>query len=282
VFCMFWMSWYLPESVRLLLAKLGWSYVPANRLFMGLGVASMIVLVLTCQLMSKAGPAGRLRMVLAWTVAPALLTLAWWYLRGIDPAFYNWQRLLVSVSVVGGMVAAVVLGRRAWLLGLLVVAGWHNLQVNPVLLGAGVLLDKTVFVSGAQLAGLEQAKWAVFGDLKVAQGLRAQGQLVLNGIQYAPNHDLMALFDPSGEQAPAWNRYANMGMLLSKDVHEVKFELKAPDLFLMNLHPCHAAFDRAGVTHFAFANVGDPGSFECLKPTRAFPSVDVYFYERVR
>lgn len=282
VFCMFWMSWYMPEPLRLALAKLGWSLVPSNRLYMGLGVASLLVLVLTCQLMSKAGPAGRWRQVLAWTVAPVLLTLSWWYLRGFDPAFYNVQRLVAGVLIVGGMVAAVVLGRRTWLLALLLVAGWHNLQVNPILSGTDVLLNKTVFTSGAHLAGEGNSKWAVFGDLKVAQGLRAQGQDVLNGVQYAPNHAVMKLFDPLGQNQQAWNRYANMGLTLSNDVRSAGFELRAQDLFLINIHPCHPAFEQAGVTRFAFANVGDPGTFDCLNSVQAFPSVDVFYYERVR
>lgn len=282
VFCMFWMSWYLPEPVRMGLAKLGWSYVPGNRLYMGLGVASMLVLVLTCQLMSKVGPAGRWRKVLAWTVAPFLLILSWLYLRGFDPVFYNGHRLMVSVVIVGGMVAAVVLGRRSWLLGLLLIAGWHNLQVNPILAGADVLLNKTVFTNGAKLAIEDDSKWAVFGDLKVAQGLRAQGLNVLNGVQYAPNHEVMKLFDPLGQNQTAWNRYANMALSLSKDLQPATFELRARDLFFINTHPCHPAFEHAGVTRFAFANIGDPGSFACLKPVQTFPDVGVFYYERVR
>ena len=282
LFCMFWMSWYLPETVRMVLAKLGWSYVPGNRLYMGLGIASMVVLILTCQLMNKVGPAGRWRTLLAWTVAPTLLVLSWWYLRGFDPVFYNVQRLAAGVLIVGGMVAAVVLGRRTWLLALLLLAGWHNMQVNPILSGADVLLNKTVFTSGAHLAGEGNSKWAVFGDLKIAQGLRAQGQDVLNGVQYAPNHAVMKLFDPLVQNQQAWNRYANMGLSLSSDVRLVGFELRAPDLFLINIHPCHPAFEQAGVTRFAFANVGDPGTFDCLKSVQAFPSEDVFYYERVR
>lgn len=282
VFCVFWMSWYLPESVRTVLASLGWSYVPSNRLYLALGVVSVLVLVLTCQLMAKVGLASLSRTVLAWTVTPVFLFAAWWYLRSFDPVFYHWQRLLASVVIVGGLAASAVLGRRMWLLGFALLSGWHSLQVNPVLLGSDVLLNKTVFTVGAELAGQGDPIWAVYGDLKVAQGLRAQGQNVLNGAQYAPDHDVMGLFDPDGQQQKVWNRYANMGFLMPSQSEELNFELRAPDLFVMNIHPCHPAFDAAGVSFFAFANVGDPGEMACLRPIRAFNSIDVFYYERVR
>ena len=73
-----------------------------------------------------------------------------------------------------------------------------------------------------------------------------------------------------------------MGLTLSNDVRSAGFELRAQDLFLIKIHPCHPAFEQAGVTRFAFANVGDPGAFDCLKSVQAFPSVDVFYYERVR
>lgn len=282
VCCLFWMSWYLPDSVRMVLAKLGWSYVPSNRLYLALGVVSVVVLVLTCQLMSKADVATRVRAVLAWTVVPLLLFAAWWYLRGFDPAFYHWQRLLASVVIVGGLAAAAILGRRRWLLCFALLAGWHSLQVNPVLLGSDVLLNKTVFTVGSELAGQGDATWAVYGDLKVAQGLRAQGQNVLNGAQYAPNHGVMRFFDPDGQQQKVWNRYANMAFLMPRQSDGLSFELRAPDLFVVNIHPCHPAFEQAGVRWFAFANVGDPGVLPCLRPIRAFPSIDVFYYERIR
>lgn len=282
VFCVFWMSWYLPESVRTVLASLGWSYVPSNRLYLALGVVSVLVLVLTCQLMAKVGLASRTRTVLAWTVTPVFLCAAWWYLRSFDPVFYHWQRLLASVVIVGGLAASAVLGRRTWLLGFALLSGWHSLQVNPVLLGSDVLLNKTVFTVGAELAGQGDPIWAVYGDLKVSQGLRAQGQNVLNGAQYAPDHGVMGLFDPDGQQQEVWNRYANMGFLMPSQPEELSFELRAPDLFVMNVHPCHPAFDAAGVRFFAFANVGDPGDMACLRPMRAFNSIDVFYYERVR
>jgi len=282
VFCVFWMSWYLPESVRTVLASLGWSYVPSNRLYLALGVVSVLVLVLTCQLMAKVGLASLTRTVLAWTVTPVLLCAAWWYLRSFDPVFYHWQRLLASVVIVGGLVASAVLGRRMWLLGFALLSGWHSLQVNPVLLGSDVLLNKNVFTVGAELAGQGDPIWAVYGDLKVSQGLRAQGQNVLNGAQYAPDHGIMGLFDPDGQQQEVWNRYANMGFLMPSQPEDLSFELRAPDLFVMNVHPCHPAFDAAGVRFFAFANVGDPGDMACLRPIRAFNSIDVFYYERVR
>lgn len=282
VFCVFWMSWYLPESVRTVLASLGWSYVPSNRLYLALGVVSVLVLVLTCQLMAKVGSASHIRTVLAWTVTPVFLCAAWWYLRSFDPVFYHWQRLLASVVIVGGLAASAVLGRRMWLLGFALLSGWHTLQVNPVLLGSDVLLNKTVFTVGAEVAGQGDPIWAVYGDLKVAQGLRAQGQNVLNGAQYAPDQGVMGLFDPDGQQQKVWNRYANMGFLMPSHPDELSFELRAPDLFVMNVHPCHPAFDAAGVRFFAFANVGDPGEMACLQPIRAFNSIDVFYYERVR
>jgi hypothetical protein len=92
----------------------------------------------------------------------------------------------------------------------------------------------------------------------------------------------MGLFDPDGQQQKVWNRYANMAFLMPSQSDGPTFELRAPDLFVVNIHPCHPAFEQAGVHWFAFANVGDPGALTCLRPLRAFPSVDVFYYERIR
>jgi hypothetical protein len=145
-----------------------------------------------------------------------------------------------------------------------------------------MLLNKTVFNTGEQLAGEGDRKWAVFGDLKVAQGLRAKGQDVLNGVQYAPNHEVMARLDPAGQFSHAWNRYANMGLTATPEPGAVSFELLNADVYIVKIHPCHPAFDQLGVDLFAFSSVGNPGDFSCLRLTSSLPALDVYFYERVR
>lgn len=181
-----WASAPLPEGARLALAHLGWSMSDPWDSAFGLGVASALLLALMVAERAR----GELTVLRpsSWLLALAAFALVLTYglsLALMDPEFFDIHRILLASAVVSAVVWAVHRGSRWLYLGLMVMAAAPTLHVNPVQNGFALYLQKDLFSNARQLGG-EGGVWAVYGDLRVAQGFKASGLRVVNGTNYAP------------------------------------------------------------------------------------------------
>lgn len=276
-----WASAPLPAPVREGLAHLGWSLSDPWDSAFGMGVASALLLaVLVAERargeLSVAVPSG-------WVVALAAFAVVLSYgltLALKDEEFFVMTRILLASGVVAAVAWAVHRGQRGLYLALMVCIAAPTLHVNPVQNGLGLYLHKDIF-TGAKLVGGDGV-WAVFGDLRVAQGFKAAGLRVINGTQYAPRMEMIEVLDPTKDAQDIWNRYAHIELASAPAGSPSLFDLMFPDHYQIKVDVCGPALRALGVTHLAFTYPPSAAEQGCLRPLEIPVSDPSLHYYRLR
>jgi hypothetical protein len=260
-----WASAPLPEVVRRGLAHLGWSMSDPWDSAFGMGVASALLLAVMVAERAR----GELTVLRpsSWLLALVALSLVLSYglsLAPIDPEFFDINRILLASVVVSAVVWAVHRGNRWLYLGLMLMAAVPPLHVNPVQNGLQLYLQKDLFSNARQLGG-DTGVWAVYGDLRVAQGFKAEGLRVVNGTHYAPRMQVLDVLDPQKNGQDIWNRYAHVAYVSGKTGAEPSFDLVFPDHYQIALDVCGRHIRAIGVTHVAYTYAPSAAELPCLE-----------------
>ena len=277
-----WASVPLPQVVRLGLAHLGWSMSDPWDSAFGMGVASALLLAVLVAERARGEltvlrPSGWLLAVLGFTLVLSYgLSLA-----SIDPEFFDINRILLASSVVAAVVWAVHRGSRWLYLGLMLAAAIPTLHVNPVQNGFEKYLLKDAF-HNARLLGGEGSVWAVYGDLRVAQGFKAVGVRVVNGTNYAPRMQVLDVLDPGKSGQGIWNRYAHVEYVSAKAGAQPAFDLMFPDHYQIALDVCGRHIRAIGVTHVAYTYAPSAAELSCLEPLQPPISEEALRYFRLK
>lgn len=270
VYCLLLLAWTcmpLPQAVRSLLSGLGWSLVPASRTQIGFAVASALMM----SMLASATARGELKLVKLPGAVLALglaLVVAGYgrYLATMDPAFFSNGRIALGAAVVGVLVYAVHGGWRWLYLVTMVLIALPTLYVNPVQNGLGPYLNKRSFQLAREVGGNPHDTWAVFGNLRLAQGYRSLGLRVINGTAYSPRAELLDRLDTDGQYKEVWNRYAHVELSSGEAGQEPRFALKYADHYQIFLDVCGPHIRAAGVTHVAFTYAPSAREQACLEP----------------
>ncbi|WP_374407646.1 hypothetical protein [Hydrogenophaga sp.] len=261
-----WSSAPLPESVRAGMARLGWSVSDSWESGFGLGVASwLLVAMVVSDRVRRDGVA--VRWVQSGLLALAGFAVVLSYgltLSMTDPEFFVIERILLASGAVAAIAWAVHRGKRWLYLALMVGVAAPTLHVNPVQNGLDQYLRKDIF-NGARMVGADGV-WAVFGDMRVAQGFKAVGLRVINGTHYAPRMQMLEVLDPSKEAQDIWNRYAHIELESAPAGSAPIFDLMYPDHYQIKLDVCGPELRKLGVTHLAFSYLPSPHEQSCLIP----------------
>lgn len=262
-----WTSLPLPDMLKQVMAHTGWSMVPAYRTQIGFAVASALVFALLVGATAR-GELQLVRVPSIWVSGAAvLLTVGYGlFLRKIDPVFFGDGRIALGAGAVGLLIWAAQRGWR-WLYFLVMVAAAApTMYVNPVQNGLDSFLNKRIFLEAKRLGGSASDKWAVFGNMRLAQGFRGVGLQVINGTYYSPRADLLASLDPDSRYQSVWNRYAHMEIQSGLAGEIPKFDLMFADHFRVKIDVCGPHIRAAGVTRLAFTYVPTASEQACLEP----------------
>ncbi|MFP8780604.1 hypothetical protein [Hydrogenophaga sp. RWCD_12] len=277
-----WASAPLPAFVRLGLAHLGWSMSDPWDSAFGMGVASALLLAVMVAERAR----GELTVLRpsSWLLALVAFALVLSYglsLASLDSEFFDINRILLASVVVSAVVWAVHRGNRWLYLGLMLMAAVPPLHVNPVQNGLRLYLDKDLFSNGRHLGG-DGAMWAVYGDLRVAQGFKAEGLRVVNGTNYAPRMQVLDVLDPQKNGQDIWNRYAHVEYVSGKTGAEPSFDLVFPDHYQIALDVCGRHIRAIGVTHVAYTFAPSAAELSCLEPLQPPVSDGAVRYFRLK
>jgi hypothetical protein len=279
ILSVFWMAHDGDGIFYQLMARAGWYLIPSNRAHFGLGLASLILMVILFSTFFAVGGLAR-RQIFAYTIVFNLFLIsAWIYLNKLDPVFFSPGNSWVQFFILNVVFISIVSGVRQLFFVGAVAASIFTLQVNPITAGLGSVWSKQVFTQASEISSKTNDFWVVYGDLKISQGMRSVGLNVLNGVQYSPDQNILLKFDPESKNKYLWNRYANMGFLMPESAGVV-FESHYPDQYQIKVDPCFGAFAELGVTHYAFAGIGFPKGVDCLKLTKSYPDLDLYYFVR--
>ena len=275
-----WASLPLPSGLRALLAHLGWALVPGFRVQLGLAVASALMMGVLVSAYAR-GELKPLRLPSLLPIVVALIVVAAYgrYLQTMDPAFFSNGRIALGVVAVGLLALAVLRGWRWLYLVVMVLVALPTLYVNPIQSGLEPYFSKRSFQQARQVGGGPDDKWAVFGNLRVAQGFRSVGLNVINGTLYTPRADLLSKLDPQSQYKGVWNRYAHVELVGAESTGLApRFEIRYADHYRVFLDVCGAHIRAAGVTHVAYTYVPSARELACMEPlvSNDFSGVNLY------
>jgi hypothetical protein len=150
-----------------------------------------------------------------------------------------------------------------------------NFGVNPITSGlSSVLGNPLAKASQAVHEKDPMAGWAVFGEGRWANLLKANGIRVFNGVKFTPMiKDMQATFDSSGKNKSVYNRYAHVELKTFID-NKDSAVLQMPyfDGYTIYTDPCSPRFKKIGIKYFVFSYKPQQGEIRCM--TR----VDSSFY----
>jgi hypothetical protein len=262
-----WTSLPLPGAVKSVLAHMGWSLVPASRTQLGFAVASAMMMAMLVSATAR----GELQLVRLPAAGLSLFTALvvggyGRYLQTMDPLFFSDGRIALGALAAAALVFAAHRGLRWLFLLVMVAAALPTTYVNPIQNGLEPYLKKRIFLLARQSGGGPQDRWAVYGNMRLAQGFRAVGLSVINGTYYTPRMEMLEKLDPDGQYKGVWNRYAHVELASGGPVPEPTFEIRYADHYRIIMDVCGPHIRSAGVTHLAFTYVPDTREQACLEP----------------
>lgn len=254
------------------------------RALVALGPASIFLCV---TFLATRGPreeaARTLRRLSAAIVALATFLVAW--LLGLDLAATTSGIFSTGLVFVVSFLLAVLAyaffrhQRLFFAAGVLIFIVPASLHINPLSRGLTPLTTKNLYATVREVTQSDpDARWVVYDNDTVANFIKAAGALVVNGVQYAPDHALMSLLDPTGTSAQVWNRYARINFIPDANSH-AKYQLTSDASYNVTLNPCSAVIVHAGIKYIVFvAQV--PRHIECLRELTTQPVNDARIFTR--
>jgi hypothetical protein len=137
---------------------------------------------------------------------------------------------------------------------LLMATAVSNATVNPVTIGLSSILDNPLVTITRQIHKEDpQARWALFGNTRMTNLLKANGLSLLNCVKMVPAFDDMRVLDPTGDYYPVYNRYAWITLdtyIDGKDT--VTMANKFEDAYTISMDPCSPRLKELAVKYLVF------------------------------
>lgn len=242
-----WAMLGLPESVARLTPL---RFLPAERTWLALGVADVLLLLRYLAATREAPPAWpRIILVLPWTLC---VGLAAWQVHATAPAASG-ARLLAALAL-NALLADLVLRRwrpAAVCAALAALMALSSAWYNPLVRGGSGWLRESPL--GREILAVDRAHggdtvWASYGGIALGNLFRALGVRSVGGVHGIPQLELWARIDPQGSGREIYNRFAHVLVDLPGPSAR-RFELVEPDAFRVRMRPEGRALSQLGVTH---------------------------------
>ncbi len=146
-----------------------------------------------------------------------------------------------------------------------------NIKVNPVSIGLKALLENPIVKQVRPIHNADpNPKWAVFGNVMMANLLKVEGISVFNGGKSTPILSEMKKFDPTGKDNFIYNRAGNINLFSFIDgkdstVFKLNDDIKVDDTYYLYADPCGAKLKSIGVKYILFTYQPQPAEIRCMK-----------------
>jgi hypothetical protein len=237
------------------------NYAPGHRAWIGLGLASILLVAVYV----AEPPSGR---VPFWAKA-ALAGVAFCGLAAFAVAFharYGFPGSMAALSVCVALAVAVGTmmtsrARSAFFVIMLLLVVLPSLDSNPIARGLEPIYGKRLVQTVTRIAATHQGeRWLVYGDIVTPEIVRAAGADVFNGVQWPPDLAALRELDPAGTYVQVWDRYAHVEAVPGK-LGSIRFTLDQTDEYTMAVSPLEPALSAAHVGFFV-APANMKGMFE--------------------
>jgi len=153
-------------------------------------------------------------------------------------------------------------------------------SVNPLTKGLSPVLENPITQAVKEIRKKDpEAGWALFGNNRLANLVKAAGGNILNGVKYVPPLEQMHVLDPRRKNDSIYNRYAwiTMGMYIDgKD--SIIFRQTFNDGYTIFMDPCSPRLKQLKVKYFVFDYKPKDVEIRCM--TKQIETANLFIYKR--
>ena len=153
-------------------------------------------------------------------------------------------------------------------------------SVNPLTKGLSPVLENPLTQAAKEIRKKDpEAGWALFGNNRLANLVKAAGGNILNGVKYVPPLEQMHVLDPRRKNDSIYNRYAwiTMGMYIDgKD--SIIFRQTFNDGYTIFMDPCSPRLKQLKVKYFVFDYKPKDVEIRCM--TKQIETANLFIYKR--
>jgi hypothetical protein len=259
------------------------SIVPERRALIGLGFASMVLVVAVGASLERSTVptlARRLAgVVLVAASAAGVMGLAQDF-RAVDAPVGN--RMIAVALLAAVSTAALYFWRPLVSVVLLAAFGLLvALPVNPLINGLSQTRDSAVVSTARTIATEPGETGAWVGETYViASLLTTAGVQNLSGVNLYPNVPAWEVIDPEHEYENVWNRYAQAVWVFDVSSKAPVVRLVQADMIEVSVNPCDPVLDKFNVRHLVTPRRMQGSCLSAPSEVVGPEGVPAYFYER--
>jgi len=153
-----------------------------------------------------------------------------------------------------------------------------QITTNPLTKGLGAVFENPVTQASKTIHESDPgARWALFGDMRLTNLLKANGINVLNGVKYVPALEDMHKLDRSRIYDSSYNRYSWVTMSSHIDgTDTVIFRQTYNDGYTIHIDPCSPRLKQLGVKYFVFTKKPTNEEIRCMIPVKDVAGISIY------
>jgi hypothetical protein len=157
-----------------------------------------------------------------------------------------------------------------------------NITVHPLTSGLSSVLQNPLVTLTKEIRQSDAgARWAVFGNQKIANLLKANGTNVINGVKMTPPLNDLAVLDPFGKDIFIYNRYAHIiltPLIDMKDsvVFKLNESLVVNDNYSISMDPCSPRLKELAVKYLVFTDPPKAAEVRCMTKLGETFGISVY------
>jgi hypothetical protein len=153
-----------------------------------------------------------------------------------------------------------------------------NSVVNPVTMGLSPILSNPLITKTKEIHRQDpEARWALFGNVRVTNLLKANGLSLLNCVKFVPFFGDMGILDPTGEYYSAYNRYAWITLATYIDGKDtLTMGNKFDDAYTISMDPCSPRLKELGVKYLVFTDPPKDAEVRCMTKVAETSGISIY------
>ena len=152
--------------------------------------------------------------------------------------------------------------------------------VNPLTKGLAPVINNPLTMAAKEIHKKDpEAGWALFGNMRLANLIKAAGGNILNGVKYVPALEAMKVLDPSGKKDSVYNRYAWVTLKTHIDGKDtVAFQQTYNDGYTIFMDPCSPKLKQLKIKYFVFDYKPQDAEIRCM--TKVNETTGLFIYKR--
>ena len=259
------------------------SAIPHNRLLIGVGLASVLQLIILLRYRASITP---LIARLSAAVGFAVSLIAGLLINQKYPEFIeNTLQIVLLSGVIGGIILFI-LARRdqivTWgLVAFALLACASTISVHPLYRGLEPLTSSSL-IQAVKNTGKTSDVWAVADSRLLVTIPLAAGKPAITNIYTYPQKELWQPLDPAGQNEAVYNRFAHVILQLQPDTSlmpDATITLGADDYFTVQTTTCAPFLKQAAVKFILTPTPIADLKCASLKQTIIYPASTFYIYE---